>query len=95
MSQSGTPIKDSQLPCCGPGQGRLLLPQSTRFSREANVNRGTFIRRDLLKLMGAAGAIGLPAARTFSPSVAHALGTPEYKPAARFDLGVSETLALP
>src|SRR5947208_3549009 len=32
-------------------------------SREANVNRGTFFRRHFLKLMAAAGAIGLPAVR--------------------------------
>ena len=32
------------------------------------MNRGTFIRRHLLKLMAAAGTIGLPAMRTFSPA---------------------------
>jgi len=55
-------------------------------SREANVNRGTFFRRHFLKLMAAAGAIGLPAVRPFSPRVSHARGAPAYDPAARFDL---------
>jgi acetyl esterase len=54
------------------------------------VNRGTFFRRHFLKLMAAAGAIGLPAVRPFSPRVSHARGAPAYDPAARFDLAVSE-----
>jgi acetyl esterase len=54
------------------------------------VNRGTFVRRHLLKLMAVAGTLGLPAVRTFSPRVAHARGAPAYNPAARFDLAVSE-----
>src|ERR1700731_3391625 len=40
--------------------------------------------------MAAAGAIGVPAARTFWPSAAHAAGAPAYNPAARFDLAVTE-----
>src|SRR5258707_6232858 len=60
------------------------------FSREANVNRGTFIRRHLLKLMAAAGTIGLPAVRPFAPRVLQARGAPAYNPDARFDLAVSE-----
>ena len=54
------------------------------------MNRGTFIRRHLLKLMAAAGTIGLPAVRPFSPRVSYARGAPAYNPAARFDLAVSE-----
>src|SRR6266481_4128496 len=54
------------------------------------MNRGTFIRRHLLKLMAAAGTIGLPAVRPFAPRVSHARGAPAYNPAARFDLAVSE-----
>jgi acetyl esterase len=54
------------------------------------VNRGTFIRRHLLKLMAAVCTVGLPAVRTFSPRVSHALGALAYNPAARFDLAVSE-----
>ena len=54
------------------------------------MNRGTFIRRHLLKLMAAAGTIGLPAMRTFSPGVSHARDAPAYNPAARFDLAVTE-----
>ena len=53
------------------------------------MNRGTFIRRHLLKLMAAAGTIGLPAVRPFS-RVSYARGAPAYNPAARFDLAVSE-----
>jgi acetyl esterase len=59
-------------------------------SREAIVNKGTFGRRDVLELMAAAGATGLPALRTFSPGAAHAAGALAYSPAARFDLAVSE-----
>ena len=54
------------------------------------MNTGTFTRRDVLKLMAAAAAIGLPAARTFWPRAANAVGAPAYNPAARFDLAVSE-----
>jgi acetyl esterase/lipase len=54
------------------------------------LNKGNFARRDVLKLMAAAGATGLPAARTFSPGAAHAAGAPAYNPAARFELAVSE-----
>jgi acetyl esterase/lipase len=58
--------------------------------REANVNKGTFVRRDVLELLAAAGATGLSAARTFWPGAARAAGAPPYDPAARFDLVVSE-----
>jgi len=54
------------------------------------MNKGTFVRRDVLELMAAAGAAGLPAARTMWPSDAHAAGAPAYNPAAQFDLAVSE-----
>ncbi len=54
------------------------------------MNEGTFARRDVLKLTAAAGAIGLPAARAFGPSAAHAASAPAYSPDARFDLAVSE-----
>src|SRR5882724_6321553 len=54
------------------------------------MNKETSARRDVLKRMAAAGAIGLPAARTFWPGAAHAAGGPAYNPAARFDLAVSE-----
>jgi acetyl esterase/lipase len=52
------------------------------------LNEGTFARRNVLKLI--TGAIGLPAARAFWPSTAHAAGAPAYDPAARLDLAVSE-----
>jgi acetyl esterase len=58
--------------------------------REANLSKGTFVRRDVLELMAAAGATGLPAMRTLWPSAAEAAGAPPYDPAARFDLAVSE-----
>ena len=54
------------------------------------MNKGTFARRDVLKLMAAPGAMGLPAARTLWPSAAHAAAAPTYDPAAQFDLAVSE-----
>jgi len=54
------------------------------------MNEGTFARRDVLKLMAAAGATALPAARTFAAGAAHAAGAPGYDPGARFDLFVSE-----
>jgi acetyl esterase/lipase len=53
------------------------------------LNKGTFVRRDVLKLM-AAGATGLPAAGTFLPGSARAAGAPAYNPAGRFELAVSE-----
>jgi acetyl esterase len=54
------------------------------------MNKGALARRDVLKLMAAAGASGLPAARTVWPGAAHAAGAPAYDPGARFDLAVSE-----
>jgi acetyl esterase/lipase len=48
------------------------------------MNKETPVRRDLLKQIAAAGAIGLPAAN------AVAAGAPAYDPGARFDLAVSE-----
>ena len=54
------------------------------------MNKGTFVRRDVLKLMAAPGAMSLPAARTLWPSGAHAAGAPTYNPAAQLDLAVSE-----
>lgn len=47
------------------------------------MDRGESPRRDVLKGMAAAGALGLPAA-------SHAAGPPAYDPNARFDLVVSE-----
>ncbi|MGZ3411375.1 MAG: alpha/beta hydrolase [Xanthobacteraceae bacterium] len=53
--------------------------------------QGTFVRRDILKLMAATGVATVPAARIFWPSVAIcAAGAPAYNPAAQFDLDVSE-----
>jgi acetyl esterase/lipase len=57
--------------------------------REAQVNKGTFGRRDVVKLMAAAGA-SVPAARALWPDAAHAAGAPAYDPAARFDLDVKD-----
>jgi acetyl esterase len=54
------------------------------------LNKSTFVRRDVLKLMAAPGAMGLPAARTLWPSAARAAGAPMYNPAAQLDLAVSE-----
>jgi acetyl esterase len=54
------------------------------------MNKETSARRDVLKRMAAAGAIGLPAAGTIWQSVAHAAGAPTYDPGARFDVAVSE-----
>jgi acetyl esterase/lipase len=66
----------------------LLATKSYR--EDANMSNGTFARRDALKLIAAAGAIGLPAARMFWPGPAHAAGAPAYDPGARYDLAVSE-----
>jgi acetyl esterase len=54
------------------------------------MDRETSARRDVLKRMAAAGAIGLPATGTIWRSAAHAAGAPAYDPGARFDLAVSE-----
>src|SRR5262249_10352387 len=55
-----------------------------------SLNKDTFDRRDVLQLMAAVGATGLPAVSAFWPSAVHAAGAPAYSPAARFDLAVSE-----
>src|SRR5689334_17471779 len=47
-------------------------------------------RRDVLGLMAATGAVGLPAAGTLWPGAAQAAGAPAYEPDARFELAVSE-----
>ena len=53
------------------------------------MNKETSGRRDVLKRMAAAGAIGLPAVGTLWQS-AEAAGAPAYDPGARFDIAVSE-----
>jgi acetyl esterase len=53
------------------------------------MNKETSARRDVLKRMAAAGAIGLPAAGTIGQS-AEAAGAPVYDPGARFDLAVND-----
>src|SRR6266404_5560595 len=60
-----------------------------RNSKEANMDKGTSARRDVLKRRAAAGAIGLPAAGTVWHG-AEAAGAPAYDPGARFDLAVSD-----
>src|SRR3984885_10244217 len=47
-------------------------------------------RRNILKLMAAAGGAGLSIARMFRPGAAHAAGAPAYDPGGKFDLAVSE-----
>jgi acetyl esterase/lipase len=54
------------------------------------LTKDTFARRDVLKVMAAAGATGLSAAHTFSPRAAQAAGAPAYDPAAKLELTVSE-----
>jgi acetyl esterase len=53
------------------------------------MDKATSVRRDVLKRMAAAGAIGLPAADAAWQS-AEAAGAPAYDPGARFDLAVTE-----
>ncbi len=53
------------------------------------MTKGTSARRDVLKRMAAAGALGLPAAGTVWQG-AEAAGAPAYDPGARFDLAVSD-----
>ncbi len=53
------------------------------------MDKGTSARRDVLKRMAAAGAIGLPAAGTAWRG-AEAAGAPAYDPGARFDVAVSD-----
>jgi acetyl esterase/lipase len=54
-----------------------------------NMDRETLARRNVLKLMAAAGATGVPAAGTFWPGAAQAAGA-TYDPNARFEVAVSE-----
>jgi len=54
------------------------------------LTKGTFVRRDVLEMMAAAGATGLPAVGTLWPGAAQAAGAAAYNPAARFDLAVSD-----
>jgi acetyl esterase len=54
------------------------------------VEKAALARRSVLKLMAAAGGVGLSVARMFRSGDAHAAGAPAYDPAAKFDLAVSE-----
>ena len=54
------------------------------------MTKDTFARRDVLKVMAAAGATGLGAAHGLSTRAAHAAGAPAYDPAAKLELAVSE-----
>ena len=49
----------------------------------------TFDRRDVVKLMAAAGATGVPAASALWPAAAHA-AAPAYDPAGKFELDVKD-----
>src|SRR5262245_66078549 len=68
----------------------MMALTKNRFEGETNVSKGSFVRRDVLELMAAAGATGLGAARTLWPGAAQAAPAPAYEPAARLDLAVSE-----
>jgi acetyl esterase len=50
----------------------------------------TFVRRDVVHRIAAAGVVGLPLAHLLSPRAAHAASTLSYDPNALFDLAVSE-----
>ena len=54
------------------------------------MSKATSARRDVLKRMAAAGAIGLPAADAVWHGTAQAAGAPAYDPGARFELAVSD-----
>src|SRR5258708_32259875 len=54
------------------------------------MNKETSARRDVLKRIAAAVAIGLPTAGTLWQRAAHAAGVPAYDPGARFDVAVSD-----
>ena len=54
------------------------------------MDKDSCARRDVLKLMAATGAIGLPATDAFHPRSAHAASAPAYDPDARFELEVSD-----
>jgi acetyl esterase/lipase len=56
--------------------------------REATLTGDTFDRRDVVKLMAAAGAT-VPAARALWPDAAHA-AAPAYDPAGKFEIDVKE-----
>src|SRR4030081_2945892 len=59
-------------------------------STEAQVSKETFDRRDVVKLMAAAGATGVPAARALWPDAAKTAAPPAYDPAAKFELDVKD-----
>ena len=54
------------------------------------MEKATLARRNILKLMAAAGGIGPFLARMFRPGAAHAASVPAYDPGGKFDLAVSE-----
>jgi acetyl esterase len=54
------------------------------------LKKATLVRRNILKLIAAAGGTGLSATRMFRPSVAYAASVPAYDPGGKFDLAVSE-----
>jgi acetyl esterase len=56
------------------------------------LEKGRVARRNILKLMAAAGGTGLSVARMFRPGVAYAAGVPAYDPGGSFDLAVSEVV---
>ncbi len=54
------------------------------------MEKAALARRNILKLMAAAGGIGPVLARMFRPGAAHATSVPAYDPGGTFDLAVSE-----
>src|SRR5262249_21294698 len=64
-----------------------MIPANQNIPREAAMT-STFDRRDVVKLMAAAGA-AVPAARALGPTAAQA-ATAAYDPAGKFELDVKE-----
>jgi acetyl esterase len=54
------------------------------------LEKATLARRNILKLMAAAGGIGPFLAQLFRPGASHAASAPAYDPGGKFDLAVSE-----
>src|SRR4029079_9056228 len=86
-ASAGTP--PSSEPHCG-RLARAYHCGNPAVVREANLTKGTFVRRDVLEMMAAAGATGLPAVGTLWPGAAQAAGAAAYNPAHRVALAVSE-----
>src|SRR5215469_12934055 len=89
LSRYGRAKKSPCGRCCGPSRIAASYDPIKIVRQEETMTRSKFGRRDIIKLMAGAGAIGVSAAPTLWPLTAKA-AAPAYNPAGKFELDVKD-----